>query len=216
MPDKTRSSLLKAAAATLLLWTLAGCHSGVNKSFRVADGETAERGMTTVNGNIHVGREAEVDGDSRTVNGRITVKEGSRVGGLATVNGGIRVAEEVTVDGDLESINGAIESGRGTTVDGDIGSVNGRLDLEGTTVQGKLTTHNGSIELRGASRIGRDVVIERVHGTGRRRTLEIKILEGSVVEGDVVVKDRSREVTVYLAGGGEVLGEIRHAEVIRQ
>lgn len=204
----------RALLAGLTLVLVAGCDAGVNRSFRVADGD-ASRGMTTVNGNIRVGRDAEVDGDSRTVNGRITVEDGSRVGGLATVNGSIRVAEHVEVDGDLESVNGAIECGRGTTVDGDVGSVNGRLELEGTTVEGKLSTHNGKVELRGGSRVRRDVVVERVHGTGHRRPLEIKILEGSVVEGDVVVKDRHRRVTVHLGDGAEVLGEVRDAEVVR-
>ena len=41
------------------------------------------------------------------------------------------------------------------------------------------------------------------------------LADDSVVEGDIIVEEKDREVTVDLRGGGKVLGEIRNAEVLR-
>ncbi len=207
--------ILTATAAVVLLLS-AGCNAGVNRSFRVADGETVDSGFNSVNGSIRVGSDAEVKGSSHTVNGRISVDDGSRVGDLATVNGSIRIADKVTVDGDLESVNGGVACGSGTEVDGDVTTVNGDVDLDGAVIDGSVETINGAVTLRGASRVKRDVVIERNRGSSSRRTLEIRVLDGSVIEGDVVVKSSKRKVTVVLAGGGEVKGEIDGAEVVRE
>ncbi len=204
-----------ATAALVLMFAL-GCNAGVNRSFRVADGETVDSGLNSVNGSIRVGRDAEVKGSSHTVNGRISVDDGSKVRDLGTVNGSIRVADKVEVDGDLESVNGGVECGSGTEVDGDISTVNGDVELDGAVIDGSVETINGEVTLRGGSRVKRDVVIERNRGTGSRRPLEIRVLDGSVIEGDVVVKARKRKVTVVLAGGGEVQGEIDGAEVVRE
>ena len=200
----------------IVLLAAAGCHAGVNRTLRVDDGAETSRGLHTVNGSIRIGRDADVGGSSRSVNGNISVRDGSRVRSLATVNGSIEVAANVAVDGDLESVNGSVESGAGTEVSGDVATINGSLRLEGTLVQGKVRTHNGSVTLLDGSRIRQDVVIERSRGDGARRRLKIKIRDGAVVEGDVIVKDRDRPVTVYLSAGGEVLGEIRGAEVVRE
>ncbi|MEM7353224.1 MAG: hypothetical protein AAF657_20685 [Acidobacteriota bacterium] len=200
----------------LALLFLTACDgAGVNRSLSVADGESRDGGLNTVNGSIRIGTDAAVDGSSRTVNGRISVRDGSKVGGLATVNGSIEVARNVEVDGDMESVNGSVDCATGTQVKGDISSINGSLFLEGTVVSGKIQTHNGSVTLRDGSRIEKDVVIARTRGTGNRREIEIKI-EGAIVEGDVIVEDPNRKVTVYLSDGGEVRGEIKDAEVVHE
>lgn len=215
LPQRGKLEILSVIAAVALLFT-AGCQAGVNRSFSVADGETVDSGFNTVNGSIRVGRDAKVKGSSHTVNGRISVDDGSTVGDLGTVNGSIRIAEKVTVDGDLESVNGGVECSLGSEVDGDISTVNGDVDLEGTVVDGSIETINGEVTLRDASRVKRDVVIERNRGSSSRKTLEIRVLDGSVIEGDVVVKARKRKVKVILADGGEVKGEIDGAEVVRE
>ena len=209
-----RVRMLTALAAFALLFTV-GCNAGVNRSFRVADGETVDSGFNTVNGSIRIGRDAEVKGSSHTVNGRISVDGGSTVGALGTVNGSIRIDDGVTVDGDLDSVNGGVHCGSGTQVEGDVSTVNGDVELDGAVVDGKVETINGEVTLRGASRVKSDVVIGRNRGSSSRRTLEIRLLDGSVVEGDVIVKARGRKVKVVLAGGSEVLGEIDGAEVVR-
>ncbi len=204
------------ALAAFALLFLAGCNAGVNRSFRVANGETVDSGFNSVNGTIRIGKDAEVKGSSHTVNGGISVDDGSRVRDLATVNGSIRLAGKVTVDGDLESVNGGVRCGSGTTVDGDVTTVNGDVDLEGTVIDGSVETINGEVTLRAGSRVKRDVVIERNRGSGDRRPLEIRVLEGSVIEGDVIVKSAKRKVKVVLSGGSEVQGEIDGAEVVRE
>ena len=207
--------ILTATAAVVLLFA-AGCNAGVNRSFRVGDGEVTDSGFNSVNGSIRIGRDAEVKGSSHTVNGRISVDDGSKVRDLATVNGSIDIADKVEVDGDLESVNGGVECGSGTEVDGDIKTVNGDVELDGAVVDGSVETINGEVTLRGASRVKRDVVIDRNRGSSSRRTLEIRVLDDSVIEGDVIVKSRKRKVRVVLAGGGEVKGEIDGAEVVRE
>jgi hypothetical protein len=49
---------------------------------------------------------------------------------------------------------------------------------------------------------------------GKKKAIEITIADGSVVEGDIRVRDPKREVKVILSGGGKVLGEIENAEVV--
>lgn len=205
------------AAAVVVVLISAGCNAGVNRSFRVADGETVASGFNTVNGSINVGSDAEVRGSSHTVNGRISVDGGSRVGALATVNGSILIDDRVRVDGDLDSVNGSVVLGTDTQVDGDVSTVNGDIELDGSAIDGSVETINGEVTLRGGSRVKRDVVIGRDRGSSRRKTLEIRLLEGSVIEGDVVVRARKRKVRVVLAGASEVKGEIDgRAEVVRE
>ena len=214
-----RSSSYRAVRLILPLFlglsVLTGCNAGVNRSLSVKDGESSG-GLNTVNGSIRIGRDATVDGGSRSVNGSIVVRDGSKVGGLATVNGSIDVNRNVSVDGDLESVNGSIKSATGTTVDGDIATVNGRLRLAGTTINGKIKTHNGSISLSEGSRVKRDIVVARKRGVGRHRSLNIEIQDGAIVEGNIIVEDPERKVTVYLEDDCEVIGEIRGAEVVRR
>ncbi len=207
--------ILIALAAFALVFA-AGCQAGVNRTMRLADGETSDSGFSSVNGSILIGRDAEVRGSSQTVNGRISVDDGAKVRGLSSVNGSIRIDDKVTVDGDLESVNGGIECGTGSRIDGDVETVNGDVELEGTVVDGTIETINGEVTLRGASRVTRDVVIGRNRGNSSRRVLEIRLSGGSVIEGDVIVKARNRKVQVVLAGGSEVKGEIDGAEVVRE
>ena len=90
--------------ALLTIWALAACDVSVNRSIRVADGESVEGDRITVNGRIRIGSGAEVRGDCQTVNGRITVGDDSRVGSLSTVNGRIMLGQNVTVEGDLATV----------------------------------------------------------------------------------------------------------------
>ena len=209
-----KNTIIALAAFVLLIAT--GCNAGVNRSFDVADGSSTDGGFNTVNGSIRIGKNANVRGSSHTVNGRISVDDNSKVGGLATVNGSIRIDDSVTIDGDLDSVNGGVRTGTGTQIDGDVSTVNGDVDLAGTVVEGSIKTINGEVTLREASRVTRDVVIERNRGTGGRKPLEIRLTDGSVVEGDVIVKTHKRKVTVVLAGGSEVKGEVDGAEVVRE
>jgi hypothetical protein len=45
--------------------------------------------------------------------------------------------------------------------------------------------------------------------------LIIRVQDKSIVAGDLIVKNQSRPVEVYLSGGGEVQGQIKGAGVVR-
>jgi hypothetical protein len=50
----------------------------------------------------------------------------------------------------------------------------------------------------------------------RKKTIEIRIADGSVVEGDIIVRDSRRQVKVILINGGKVEGTVENAEVVDQ
>jgi DUF4097 and DUF4098 domain-containing protein YvlB len=208
------STLKSMVIGFTTIW-LCACGFGVNQSFTIADGTTLDGGRTTVNGRITVGTNCEVSGDCQTVNGRITVGEGSRVGALHTVNGRIEIGSSVRVNGDVATVNGSIGIQDGTAVDGDVSTVNGGITLVGSTVGGTLTVHNGDVVLLARSRVKKDVVIKKGKSSSKRGQ-EIRVSDGSVVEGDVIVRGARGEVTVHLSGGGEVKGEVRGAEVVTE
>jgi len=178
-------------ACTLLV---TGC--GVNKSIQIADGETVDGSKATVNGSVRIGSDCTVRGDCRTVNGRVTVGAGSEVGGLQSVNGSIKIAENVTVDGEVGTVNGSIP---GSVITDDITTVNGSIHLSRTEVGGNLGTVNGSVTLEDNSRVSGNVLIKgKSTRYGKKKPIEIRISGGSVVEGDIIVRDPKRTVKVIL------------------
>jgi hypothetical protein len=40
--------------------------------------------------------------------------------------------------------------------------------------------------------------------------------DNSVVKGDIINRDESRRVKVILSGGGQVLGSVQQADIIRE
>ena len=105
----------------------------------------------------------------------------------------------------------------GSAIADDVSTVNGSIHLTRTEVGGSLITVNGSVELTDHSRVAGDVIIKGKNRRGaRKKAIEITIADGSVVEGDVIVRDSKRQVTVILSGGGRVEGEIRNAKVVEE
>jgi len=202
----------------LLVTATASAETTLNKSIRISDGQSVEHSLNSINGSINIGSDAEILGGTRSVNGGIKVGDDSRTESLYSVNGGIRVGDRVTIDGDLQTINGTIRTGEETVVTGAVETVNGDADLVGTTVYADLQTVNGSVTLDRGSRIQGNVIIEESHGNNhhRQKALRIDIRNGSVVEGDIDVLDKDREVIVRLSNGGSVMGQIRGAEVIEE
>jgi hypothetical protein len=195
---------------------LFGCDVGVNRSIYVHDGEHS-RGLSTVNGSIHVGSRCRVEGNCRTVNGRIEIGDGSTVGGLETVNGRIRLGANTEVDGDAGTVNGSVECGGGSRVRGRLSTVNGRVELRNATVDEEVSTVNGDVLLLEKSVVRGDIVIKGKRGffSGGHR-LEIRLEGGSVVEGGIEVRDPDNEVEVYISKDSTVKGEIRNAKVIKE
>lgn len=211
-----RQKALVYLAIFLASAALAGAH--VNKSVRISDGETVERSLSSVNGSITIGTDVELHRMAETVNGGIKVGDNSRTKDLHTVNGSVRVGERVTVDGDLRSVNGSISASDGTSVTGGIETVNGSINLDGATVEQDLSTVNGGVVLDRGSRVMGSLIIEDTNSRKRwdRKPLEIKLRDGSVIEGDIEVLEEDRKVIVYISGGAAVMGQIRGAEVVRE
>lgn len=194
-----------------------GCSLSVNKTITIADGESVRGSQNTVNGNILVGSHCEVNGDCRSVNGIIEVGSHSKVKDLQTVNGRITLEREVIVRGKIESVNGPVVCDPGVQIYDGVATVNGSIDLENTVVRRDITTYNGDIQLLDRSLIQGDIVVKRSKGDShRRRQLRIDIAEESVVEGNIIVRDKTMDVKVILSEGGRVRGRIQDAEVIEE
>jgi hypothetical protein len=192
-----------------------GCNLSVNRSIDLRDGERSG-GLNSVNGSIHVGSRCQVDGSCRTVNGRIDVGDDSRVHGLDTVNGRISLAARVEVDGHVKTVNGSIACGRGSKISGDVSTVNGSVELVNSEVAEDVSTVNGDIQLLDKSLVRGDIIIKGHHGHSFAQHLEIRISQGSRVDGDIVVHDPDVEVKVFLSKDAVVKGAIKNAKVIKE
>ena len=190
----------------VMLMAMPAFGASINKSVKVeAGGESS--GASSVNGSITVGENAVVTGGVNTVNGSIRVDDGASIESASTVNGGVRLADNVQAD-DLSTVNGTVKVGESGTVDGEIETVNGRISVEkGTKIAGSVGNINGEIELYGAS-VGGDV--STVSG-------DINIMDGSVVNGDVIVekpsswgwgKSKKRKPRIVIGPGSTVEGNI--------
>lgn len=209
----------------------------VNKSFKIADGEHRTESLRSVNGSIQVGNGATVEGNCTTVNGEIVIGENSEVGTISCVNGAISVdrnsqakaiscvngaitlGAEAKIDGDVSTVNGGIRSNLGVRIDGDVETVNGYIELTETNIAGNMGTVNGDVSLLDHSIVGGDIIINRENKKSNFKAfkkLVITIDDKSKVKGNIEVKGDEPNVTVILAGGGEVLGEIINAEVVRK
>ena len=226
-----------AALSIVLMACGASSDTHVNKSIYVGDGEHKNGSLRSVNGSIKVGNDATVDGNCTTVNGEISIGENSEVGEVscvngsisldrnakagevATVNGPITLGGEVRVDGDVSTVNGSIQCNNGTSIAGNMQTVNGRLKLDETQIVGDIETVNGNIYLMESSLVNGNIIVDRDNkrSNGKaHKEMTITIDEASKVKGNIEVKGDDPNVTVILAGGGEVLGEIINAKVVRK
>lgn len=198
-----------------LLFT--GCNFRINRSIRIDDGKTVNNSQNTVNGNIRIGENCTIKGKCRSVNGVIEVGENSHVRSLQSINGGITLDRYVEAKGKVESINGNVICDQGVKIKRSISAINGTIELDETLVEGDITTYNGDIELFNRTEVKGDIIVKRSKGdSSRNRRLRIEIADGSVVHGDIHVKDKDIKVTVVLSNGGRVEGRVRNAELIER
>lgn len=220
MSLKIRKSILFAGLAALVFSLPA--YSNDNKSVRIDDGAES-KGAWSVNGSITVGKKATVTGSLSTVNGSIRVGAGSRIEGastvngslrisddsqtedLQTVNGGIKVGEQVVVAGEIIAVNGKITVNMGSSVDGEVSNVNGSIVLSGSTVARDVSTVNGDIRVVDGAVVKGDVIVEEVSNSfiGNDKKPTVVIGPGSRVEGVLILK---REVKLYISERAEVGG----------
>jgi len=202
----------------LIISLSAGCGDlGVNRTIQIADGESHKGDLNSVNGAIIIGRNCEISGGCRTVNGGIEVKESATVEDLLAVNGSISLAEKVQVLGEVNTVNGSIDCQQGVTVKDEISTLNGDINLNNSTVKYNVQTINGDITLHNKSIVEGDIVIRPRRGfSADNPALSITISDSSVVGGDIINRDKDRTVNVILSSGGQVKGRVQNAEVIRQ
>jgi len=223
------------ALSVILLACNAPSDTHVNKDIIIDRGETVSGSLRSVNGTIRVEHEAVVEGNCSTVNGAINIGENCEVGELSCVNGAISVdrnshveaiscvngdislGSEVSVKGDVSTVNGEITLKLGSSVEGDLSTVNGAMRMTETLIAGKITTVNGHIDLLEKSLVEGDIIIKRDGNKHKTyKNLVITIDGKSKVKGNIEVRGDEPNVTVVLAGGGEVLGEIINAELVRK
>ena len=194
------------------------CNVEVNQSVRIDDGTKHRDDITTVNGSITIGKDCEVLGLCRSINGNIRVGEGSTVRDIQSVNGKISIAENVRVDGELGAINGGVTIKSGVVVTHDIDVINQHIRIEGSEIGGNISIQNGDVFLRDKTTLEGNILVDaeglfESEGS-RRRTVLIEISGGSVVKGNIEVGDQRLEVKVRLRDGGKVLGEVINAEIL--
>lgn len=193
-------------------FALSGC--AVNSPIVIADGATRSLGGNTINGGIHIGNDASVEGALRSLNGDLVIEDRARVASLSTVNGSIIGGENVFVGENIDSVNGGVSFDAGSKVVGEISTVNGPVALVGTAAAGIRTVH-GDIELLDGSVIQEDVVIEASNGVSERvRPLRIVVSGNSVIHGDVIVEDPTLEAELIIRDGGKVFGRTQNIEAI--
>jgi DUF4097 and DUF4098 domain-containing protein YvlB len=194
---------------------LCGCNTAVNRSIALGDGKTVHSSHHTVNGSITIGSNCDVQATCESVNGGITVGPDSRVRTLQTVNGPIDLGERVTVQGNVNSVNGFIRCNPGVKIERGLSSVNGKVDLAETTVARDIKTRNADVTLLRGSIVEGSIIVRRNNDSDSRRRVEIRVTDGSLVKGDVVVQDPDADVAVCLSNGGTVQGRIEGATVFR-
>jgi hypothetical protein len=195
-----------------------GCGDlGVNRTLQIADGEKHKGDLNSVNGAIIIGRNCEISGDCRTINGEIEIKESSTVHDLMAVNGSISLAEKAKVSGAVNTVNGAINCQNGVVVQDELSTLNGDINLNNTMVNHDVLTVTGDISLHDRSIVEGDIIIRPRRGFSKdNHALNIAISDSSVVAGDIINRDKNRKVNVILSSGGQVKGSIQNAEIIRQ
>jgi predicted acyltransferase (DUF342 family) len=181
----------------------------VNSSVDAREGQ-AYGTLSTVNGNVRVGRRATAD-EAKTVNGSVTLEEDVRVGEASTVNGSLALHERVSIERGARSVNGDVEMRKGSRVGGEVATVSGDIELEGAEVGGEISTHNGDIELSDGSRVRGGIHVKETRNSGwswgKDDPVKVHICSTCVVEGDLRFE---RPVELRVDSGakiGKVIGD---------
>ncbi len=199
--------LTATLALTGVLMTLAGCGMSINSSISVADGETHRGDLSTVNGRVKIGDDAKVVGTARSVNGGVSAGNNSTVKTMETVNGSVKLGESSLAEGDLKTVNGSVSIGNESKVTGKVSTINGSVNLYNATIEGNVSTVNGNVKLEGGSRIKGDVVY---HGksSDNRSVRKITLSDNSVIEGNIIRKNKEMNLEIHLKGNSRIEGEL--------
>lgn len=198
---------------------LFSCDFSVNESYHLRDGEKRNKGLNTVNGTIDIGKNCLVRGTCRTVNGKISVGRNSIIKEIQTVNGQIEIGENVSIRRDIKAVTSEIDCARGSNISGGIFTINAQIRLRGCRVKEDIEVIAGKIELLRGSEIHGSIIGGKSGSHYEFDTppkLDIYISSGSVIDGDIDIRQDKLKAQVFIAPGGRVLGEIHGAQVIRE
>jgi len=201
----------------VMLFILAACHLAIERDIHVESGRTVRGSINVIDGDITIGSDCLVRSSCRTVDGDIEVGRGSRVDNLQSVDGNIYVGRNVAVRRDVELVDGSIVCRSGVVVGGNINAIDGSIEIENTVVERDITTYDAGIRLDDRSRVDGDIIIRRSPDEhDRHRRVTIEIAGGSVVKGDIVNRDGNVDVRVYLSQDGRIEGRVDDVKVIRR
>lgn len=205
-----------SALFTFLLF-LSACTASVNETVYVNDGEVRDKDINSINGGIIIGENCKVYGNCRAVNGTIKVGKNSIVAGLQSVNGQIKVEEKSMVKGNISAVNGRVTLGTGVQLNGELSTINGDIELDQTMVAKNIETVNGDIYLLNGSIVEGDIKIKgKSKWSGDKRKIDIYLREGSQVKGNIETDDENISVKVHVSGESKILGDVINAEIVYQ
>lgn len=210
--------------------------SSVSRDIVIEAGKVSDRGISTVSGDITVGKSARIKGNIESVSGNIEVAVKSKVKHVSSVSGDIAIGKNVScenletvsgdidlyegcqVEGGIETVSGNITGRGGCDIFENIESVSGDVEFDDVRLRGDIETVSGDISLFNGSIVEGDIIINRKPEFFSRNLskLEIVIDMNSLVKGSIRVEEKDANVFVYLKNGGKVRGEIINAEVVEQ
>jgi hypothetical protein len=149
------------------------------------------------------------------VNGRIEIGDNSKINNIQSVNGRIDLGKNIKVYDDISIVNGKVELGENSEVAGEISTVNGKIIMFNARVMDQIETVNGDILLDRESIVEGDIIIKGKDNKNLR-SLQIEIIDGSQVFGDIRVEESERDVIVYLSSDSKIKGRVVNARVIEK
>lgn len=162
----------------------------------LAVGNVSASTISKTNSAINYTSQTHEQPNLKSVNGRIEVGDGLKVGDVKTTNGRIRLGDEVVAK-DVRTTNGSIAVGRGGTLDS-VRSTNGSLSIEGGKVKGDVRTTNGAIRIEDESVIEGNVISANGHIELDEAKVKDNVelsngrmdLRRAEIGGDVVIHER--------------------------
>ncbi len=168
----------------------------------------AGENFTTVNKTVQI-EDGETVGKIRTVNGFVRIGEGSSAESIQSVNGAIDIDENARIEEGVSAINGGIDVERGADVGGNVETVNGGIEVWASKVGGDVETVNGAIELLDGTVVEGNVLVKKPWGWSSedRKPVKVELGRDVQVKGDLIFEQPVRLKIHESASFGEMIGE---------
>ena len=197
---------------TILIFSLSACAGFLGSKNIAENTNTPNKDYDTVNGSITIGANSHV-GDLSTVNGSVKVSANSTIGDADTVNGSVIFAKNVTAVS-AETVNGSIKLGSGCRIEKNVETVNGSISAKsGCDIGGDYETVNGKLKATNAE----------LHGDIKTVNGSIILLDGTIVDGDIVIKkskgffnkSKKKKPVVVLGKNVKVKGDLEFERPVK-